>query len=306
MEIIPIALFAYKRPDHLEKTLLGLKNNQVPLIYAFSDGARTVEDEPLIDSVRHILHAVNWCDLRIIEQKNNCGLGNSIRSGVSEVLREYDKVIVVEDDIVFRPGAYQYAVAALNHYQNDPKIMSITMWSHPSLVPKSATGGFFSKRFVCWGWGTYADQWRKYNSSPLDLFHECEKRGLGVLKWGQDLKWQAENAEKRNLWYVGYALTHFLENSLSYLPTETLTVNIGFDGSGENCGKVSVDELMVSQPVSLPIEWPEVYVPKGLERRFAGYFEKKQSFLKRARKLITRILKRIPFFVRVWKWIKRN
>ena len=197
IEIVPVALFTYKRPEHLKKTLKGLKKNQVPLIYAFCDGPRTSEDKPLVDSVRQIIHSINWCDVKIIEQKGNIGLGKSIRSGVSSVLEIYDQVIVVEDDIIFRPGAYQYAITALEHYRNDPKVMSITMWSHPSLVPKGANEGFFSKRFVCWGWGTYAHQWRKYNSSPIELYQECKRKKLSVLKWGRDLKKQAEVAEVR-------------------------------------------------------------------------------------------------------------
>jgi uroporphyrinogen-III decarboxylase len=35
--LIPIVLFAYARPDHLQHTLNCLKADQVPLIIAFSD-----------------------------------------------------------------------------------------------------------------------------------------------------------------------------------------------------------------------------------------------------------------------------
>ena len=35
--IVPVILFAYARPAHLQKTLDSLRVNQIPLIYAFSD-----------------------------------------------------------------------------------------------------------------------------------------------------------------------------------------------------------------------------------------------------------------------------
>jgi hypothetical protein len=272
-QFVPIALFAYRRPEHLKKTLEGLKTNQVPLIYAFSDGARSADEEPLVASVRRILRAVDWCEIRLIERETNLGLGSSIRTGVGEILEKYDRLIVVEDDIVLRHGAYEYTIAALEHYQDEPQVMSISMWSHPSLVIDRSKNGFFSRRFVCWGWATYAYQWQKFNASPIELYNECERRGINVLKWGKDLKWQAEKAEKRNLWYVGFALTHFLHNGLSYFPTETLTVNIGFDGSGENCKAQSGEASDLSEcVVNLWNYWPGVCVASKLYQRFVAYF----------------------------------
>jgi len=55
-ETIPIILFAYTRPDHLRRTLACLRENQVPLIYAFSDGPRTPDKAPLVAQVRDILY----------------------------------------------------------------------------------------------------------------------------------------------------------------------------------------------------------------------------------------------------------
>jgi len=298
--IIPIALFAYKRVEHLTKALEGLQVNRIPLVYAFSDGAKNPEDQPFVNEVREIIRAIDWCEVQIFEREKNYGLGKSIRAGVTQVLEKHEQVIVVEDDIVLRPGAYDYAVSALRHYRNDPRVMSVTMWSHPSLVPFGARNGFFSKRFVCWGWGTYADQWKKFKGTPLEIYKECETRGVDVLKWGQDLKYQAETAEERNLWYVGFALTHFLENCVSYVPSETLTVNIGFDGSGENCGFVPVDTDLATKPVALPDRWPLVGVRHGEARRFAGYFTKKRPLIIRIKKRIINELQKSNFLRTLW------
>ncbi len=163
--LIPIALFAYSRPDHLSQTLDGLRKNEVPLIYAFCDGPKDKLKVGKVKEVRDILRNVAWTNIIITERKTNWGLGNSVRAGVSEVLEKHDKVIVIEDDIVMRPGAYNYTCAALNYFENDDRIMTVSMWSYPSLYPKRNSNGFFSERFVCWGWATYKKYWKRFNSN---------------------------------------------------------------------------------------------------------------------------------------------
>jgi GT2 family glycosyltransferase len=60
---IPVVLFAYARPDHLRRTLGCLRENQVPLIYVFSDGPRTLDKAPLVAQVREILRGIDWCEI---------------------------------------------------------------------------------------------------------------------------------------------------------------------------------------------------------------------------------------------------
>ena len=101
---IPVALFAYARPEHLKRALACLRENKVPLIYAFADGPKTPEIAPRVRKVREILHQVDWCEIHIIEHESNFGLGSSILAGVSEVFKEHEMLIVFEDDLVFVPG----------------------------------------------------------------------------------------------------------------------------------------------------------------------------------------------------------
>jgi hypothetical protein len=53
--IIPITLFAYSRPDHMRQTLDCLRENHVPLIYAFSDGPFTPDKAPAVAHVHEML-----------------------------------------------------------------------------------------------------------------------------------------------------------------------------------------------------------------------------------------------------------
>jgi len=293
---IPIALFAYARPDHLARTLEGLRKSNVPLIYAFCDGARDDSVVAQVKKVREILHTVDWARIFITERESNLGLGTSVRAGVTEVLELHDKVIVIEDDIVMRPGAYDYACSALNHYENDNRVMSVTMWNHPIMVPGGSEYGFFSERFMCWGWGTYRKYWQLYSGSIREIYYSLEPDVKDrVNKYGRDLFRQVDYSQIANIWYAGYAFLHFKLGKLSYFPPEPLVVNIGKDHTAEHDGPGHTSYLenedLISVPVSMPVEndFPEPLLLKRTARLFNRYF-----YLKH------------PFRVRVWRFLKKK
>ena len=138
-ETIPVALFAYARPDYLRRTLDSLRATHVPLIYAFSDGPRTPGKAPAVAEVRYMLRAIDWCEAVLCERETNFGLGVSIRTGIAEVLNKHEALLVVEDDLICVPGTYQYLCAALEHYRDVPSVMSVTGWTHPRAIPPDVT-----------------------------------------------------------------------------------------------------------------------------------------------------------------------
>ena len=107
---VPVVLFAYSRPDHLTRTLESLRCNEVPLIYVFSDGPKTLKQAGDVARVREILGNVDWCDIDLCLREDNLGLGRSILTGVSAVLTKHDSVIIFEDDLVCVPGTVQIHV----------------------------------------------------------------------------------------------------------------------------------------------------------------------------------------------------
>lgn len=91
---IPVVLFAYNRPQHVCRTLSCLQKNHVPLIYAFSDGPRSSADRPLVEEVRSVLRAVDWCEVKSVERSENLGLGRSILTGVTEIFQRHEAAVV--------------------------------------------------------------------------------------------------------------------------------------------------------------------------------------------------------------------
>ena len=107
--LAPIILFVYNRPWHTEQTINALKRNELSSIselYIFADGPKTDATEEQrfkIGKVRNYIHNIDgFKSIKIIESPTNNGLANSVIYGVSKVLQEYDRIIVLEDDLVYQ------------------------------------------------------------------------------------------------------------------------------------------------------------------------------------------------------------
>ena len=104
MTLAPIALFVYNRPRHARRTVEALQKNPLAeksKLFIFSDGPKRIRDRRKVKQVRNYIQTVQgFSDLQIVEHARNLGLAKSILHGVSEVLSNYEKIIVLEDDIL--------------------------------------------------------------------------------------------------------------------------------------------------------------------------------------------------------------
>lgn len=258
MASIPIVLFAYARPDHLSRTLECLRENQVPLIYAFSDGPRTPDKADAVNGVRQILRAIDWTEVILCERETNLGLGISIHTGVTEVLKKHDAIIVYEDDLICVPGTYDYLCAALEHYKDTPNVMSVTGWTHPLLTPKDVgTQPYFDGRAECLVWGTWARAWRGMDQDAKTLMQQCTARGIDVYRYGADLPAMAEAEQKKNIWAVRFLYLHILNHGLCLRPPWSMVEHIGFDATATNAeSAVWIKNPPLRPCPPMPQSWP--------------------------------------------------
>ena len=113
MSLSPIAFFAYNRPYHTIKSLESLKKNKLSKksnIIIFIDGPKNdFDDKEKVDAVKKIINKVNgFKSKKIFLRKKNYGLSKNFISGISQVLKSYQKVIVLEDDKASRGAAQNF------------------------------------------------------------------------------------------------------------------------------------------------------------------------------------------------------
>jgi hypothetical protein len=293
--LIPVVLFVYSRPNHLSQTLDSLRENQVPLIYAFSDGPCTQDLTPAVVQVRDMLRAIDWCEVIVCERENNLGLGRSILTGVTEVLKNHESAIVFEDDLICVPGTYRYLCAALDQYRNDDRVMSVTGWTHPLVTPSDATNQpYFDGRAESLVWGTWATAWHGMEMDAKILMKKCELQDINIYEYGADLVNMAKNELRQNIWAVRFLYLHILKNGLCLRPPWSMVEHIGFDASATNA---KTEPWFKNPPLKpcppIPDLWPEP--DKNLEtgQLWQHQYGKRPTVLNRLYRFIRHLASRI-------------
>jgi hypothetical protein len=242
-----IVLFVFNRPEHTLRTLQALKANPEAAfskLWIFCDGPRSgVHDEPRIEAVRDVVRQQKWCrEIVYVEQSANLGLAESIRSGVSTVFRETDRVVVLEDDILTAPGFLGYMNQALHLYADEPRVMNVCGYLPTTSRWFPLPETFFQRMMSCWGWATWRRSWQCAEWDAGLLMKNLQEHPGGLHRFDLDGTYPYSEHLKANLegrmktWAVFWAASCYLRGGLSLYPNRSLVQNIGFDGSGTNCG----------------------------------------------------------------------
>lgn len=243
MAFAPIALFVYNRLAHTKETVNALQKNilasQSDLII-FSDASKTEVQAKAVGEVREYIHQIDrFKTVTIVERPINLGLANSIIDGVTSIVNQHGRVIVLEDDMVTSPYFLQYMNDGLNAYEKNEGVASIHGYVFPiDGLPET----FFLRGADCWGWATWKDKWAMFEPDGAKLLDELKRRNLtnrfdfnGTYSYSKMLADQISG--KNNSWAVRWHASAFLNNKYTLYPGKSLVLNIGNDGSGTHCGK---------------------------------------------------------------------
>lgn len=239
----PVVLFVYSRPQHTRSTIQSLLQNpesaETELII-YRDAARTEAAVPQVQQVRDYCHRLQgFKAVHVIKSPRNLGLAGSIIRGVTESLKQYQQVIVLEDDLVLSPHFLRFMNDGLETYQDDELVASIHGYCYPVRQPLPAT--FFLRGADCWGWGVWRRSWQLFQADGTALLQQLESRNLtnefdmgGAMGFTQMLRDQI--AGRNDSWAVRWHASCFLAGRLTLYPGKSLVRNAGLDGSGVHCG----------------------------------------------------------------------
>ena len=158
-----ICLFTYNRAFETRQTIEALKLNFLApfsQLFIFSDGPKNESDAEKVGEVRNYIRSIDgFKTVEIIESTINKGLANSIIEGVTQIIDKYEKVIVLEDDLVTTPNFLDFMNQALCFYNGKNNIFSISGFTMdlPSLAA-CKQDFYFSQRVSSWGWATWKYQ----------------------------------------------------------------------------------------------------------------------------------------------------
>jgi hypothetical protein len=246
MILAPVALFVYNRLEHTKKTIEALQKNELAInsdLVIFSDGFKnSPESKSSVLVVREYLKTISgFKSIKIIERLENLGLANSIINGVTEIVNQSGKIIVLEDDLITSPYFLRYMNEALDLYENQEEVISIHGYIYP--VKHQLPETFFIKGADCWGWATWKRGWDLFEADGQKLLSELIAKkltrefDLGGYPYTQMLRGQIKGFN--NSWAVRWYASAFLKNKLTLYPGYSLVSNCGFDNSGTHTGRMT-------------------------------------------------------------------
>lgn len=168
--LAPIVLFVYNRLWHTQQTIESLQRNELAgesELYIYSDAPRNENDRAGVEKVREYIRDIQGFKLvSIIERSDNYGVDRSIIAGVTEIINSYGKIIVLEDDLESHPQFLAYMNKALEKYENDRKVFSITGYSYTNEIEdESLDDTYFLQLTNSWTWATWKNRWDELDTS---------------------------------------------------------------------------------------------------------------------------------------------
>ena len=290
IQLAPIALFTYNRPVHTRQTIDALLKNEYASgsdLIIFSDAPKNDADGDGVRQTRAYLRGITgFRSINLIERAENMGLAANIIDGVTQVVNEYGRIIVLEDDLLTSSFFLKYMNEALTMYEDVDEVISVHGYVYP--IKRQLPENFFLIHTDSLGWGTWKDKWVYFNPNGEELLRQLtQKRLLRQFNFDESYDFakmlRRQIKGENNSWAIRWYASAFLENKLSLFPGRSLVFHNGGDNTGTNCVYESwLDVDLSESPINLR---PQLPLIESIEARHA-YVDFFRSL-------------RIPIFVRI-------
>lgn len=287
MNMAPIILFVYNRPLHTQHTLVALEKNefaQDSILYIYADGIKeNINDEEnnRIQEVRTIIRK-DWKfkKIHIIERDKNWGLAENVIDGITKMFDEYNKIIVVEDDIVTSPNFISYMNNSLNRYEKEAVVKQISAFAFDLDIKKS-NNVYFMPLATTWGWATWKRVWDETSFNPQDYLelktNDVLRKQFNIDGTYDYSSMLISQMESKNIssWGIRFWWNVFRNKGLVLHPDYSLVKNIGFDNSGVHCGETDFGTTKNWNPNYTITNYPsEISINQSNFKKLKVYFKR--------------------------------
>ena len=298
MTLAPILLFVYNRPLHVKRSIESLLANELAKdseLYIFSDAAKDEMAQANVNEVRQFIHSIKgFKEIHYVERTENWGLARNIIDGVTTLVNQYGRVIVLEDDLIVAPYFLQFMNDALETYKDEENVCHIQAcdFTKDPILPDT----FLIKWTGSWGWATWKRAWKLFNPNGQELLDELIRRKLTYRfdfngKYGYTRMLRNQIKGKNNSWAIRWNASLFLADKLSLNVGKSLIQNEGFDGSGTNCGSGNLyDSDLWTKPLPV-VKIQPIVENEAARQAFSNYYARTNSFFAKAIRRIKRTLK---------------
>ena len=242
----PLLIFTFNRPEHTKRLFESLFKCELieeTDCIVFCDFPKNKKDYRKNEEVKTLLNTISehnpFKSFEIILQKDNKGLASSIIYGVSFIINKYNKVIVLEDDLIVSVKFLRFMNDCLNFYETDERIWSISGYSHNlKAFKKYKESIYLCGRSCSWGWATWKNRWNlvDWDVSDYSKFKHNIFLRSKFASWGRDMPTMldAQMCGENSSWAIRWCYSQFKCQKYTIYPINSFVENIGCDGSGTN------------------------------------------------------------------------
>ena len=223
----PVLFLVFNRPDTTKRVFKKIREAKPPRLYIACDGPRAhnKHDIKKINKIRKIVSNIDWpCKVKTLFRDENAGCKKAVSESITWFFNKEKQGIILEDDCLPNKSFFFFCEKFLNLYYENKKIWSISGYS--PFLSGNKNSFFFSRIPEVWGWATWKDRWKYYNSNPkikkIDNFHE---HGFIFTSFWNNI---FRNINSKST-YWGYQFAYLIMKNQGYSirPILSLIENIG-------------------------------------------------------------------------------
>lgn len=302
--LAPIILFTYNRPEHTQKVLDALADNILAKqseLFIFCDGPKNEKAVEKNRQTRDVVLAERernrFKEVSVMISGQNKGLARSIIGGVTQIIEKYGVCIVLEDDHITSKSFISYMNNALQFYEKNDKIWSISGFTYPlQSLKKYSHDVYLSYRACSHGWATWKDRWDLVDWEVKD--YEQLKKSMSRIRrfnrGGNDLYRMLRHQMRgeRDSWAIRFCYSQSKYDMFTVYPRVSLIRNIGFDGTGTHCQNEIQERKINFEPEYVEIRLENISLNKMILREFKNQY--RVSFIEAMEWLEKKIVGYLP------------
>lgn len=281
----PVMLFAYSRPTYTRRVIEALSRNHLAKdteVLAYICKPKNERHQESVTETLNVLRSYEgdpaFKRFTVVNKQDYVPLGIAMVDAVSEVISEYGRIIVLEDDIVTSEDFLDFMNDALDFYEDHSDIYMIGGYSFGMKdIKKLETDVYLVHRTCPWGWASWQDRWEKYVFDPRDDYRaEALDRGFRrrLLSWTRELPLAMDSfiyseTEIETDWDHQMCYCQFRNGMYTVCPKISKVRNIGFEG-GTHDVPTGLDEYFIPEGSEYFLEKPDI--DKGFQKRYSMKF----------------------------------
>jgi hypothetical protein len=188
-----VLLLGFKRIDFLKKRLSELsRNQQVPIVISI-DGSDFSTERAVTDFLNEFVAQNPDMKITYKIQDMNLGLARHVFKAITEVLNDFEQIIVIEDDIILSENFISNMLGGfeiMNRSEDIGLIGGFSMFPLKTMFfldPKWRKSIYFP----AWGWGINREVWKDFQLELPPNFEE-------ILSHSR--LWQSQSLFRKKMW----------------------------------------------------------------------------------------------------------